>query len=543
MIKNPILPGFNPDPCICRRDKDFYIAVSTFEWMPGIPIYHSQDLKNWELYTHILTDDEQVDLKKLPSAKGLWAPCLTYCEEEGLFYVVYGVMNSMNARYFDIDNYLITAKDIRGPWSKPVYLHSAGFDASLFHDSEKKYIVSLQWETRDNYNKPGYICLVEYDPEKKIVQGYPKQIWSGGTDRGCLEAPHLTKHGEYYYLMCAEGGTGYNHCVTMARSKSVYGPYEPDPIGPILTSNPGDFSERGDVDHLKTRHYNPAAPLQKAGHGSYVDLPNGETYMVHLCSRPFLPELRCTLGRETAIQKMEWTGDGWLRMAGGGAMVSDEVPEPDLPETLVKPPITFDDFDSPELSNVYYAPRIMPHRFTDLNTRPGWVRLRGQESLASLNEVSFLARKLTSLQVRITVKMDFTPLIPQHSAGLAMYYDNMDYFSLEKYYSEALGGQALLMTVMENGKRRQYLEERTLVKSDAPLFLRLHISGRESRFAWSYDGEAFTNIGPAHDTSKLSDEYCAYGEFTGTMAGIFCVDRMFRRQYADFDFFEYAVEE
>lgn len=543
MIKNPILPGFNPDPCICRRDKDFYIAVSTFEWMPGIPIYHSQDLKNWELYTHILTDDEQVDLKKLPSAKGLWAPCLTYCEEEGLFYVVYGVMNSMNARYFDIDNYLITAKDIRGPWSKPVYLHSAGFDASLFHDSEKKYIVSLQWETRDNYNKPGYICLVEYDPEKKIVQGYPKQIWYGGTDRGCLEAPHLTKHGEYYYLMCAEGGTGYNHCVTMARSKSVYGPYEPDPIGPILTSNPGDFSERGDVDHLKTRHYNPAAPLQKAGHGSYVDLLNGETYMVHLCSRPFLPELRCTLGRETAIQKMEWTGDGWLRMAGGGAMVSDEVPEPDLPETLVKPPITFDDFDSPELSNVYYAPRIMPHRFTDLNTRPGWVRLRGQESLASLNEVSFLARKLTSLQVRITVKMDFTPLIPQHSAGLAMYYDNMDYFSLEKYYSEALGGQALLMTVMENGKRRQYLEERTLVKSDAPLFLRLHISGRESRFAWSYDGEAFTNIGPAHDTSKLSDEYCAYGEFTGTMAGIFCVDRMFRRQYADFDFFEYAVEE
>ena len=543
MIKNPILPGFNPDPCICRRDKDFYIAVSTFEWMPGIPIYHSQDLKNWELYTHILTDDEQVDLKKLPSAKGLWAPCLTYCEEEGLFYVVYGVMNSMNARYFDIDNYLITAKDIRGPWSKPVYLHSAGFDASLFNDSEKKYIVSLQWETRDNYNKPGYICLVEYDPEKKIVQGYPKQIWSGGTDRGCLEAPHLTKHGEYYYLMCAEGGTGYNHCVTMARSKSVYGPYEPDPIGPILTSNPGDFSERGDVDHLKTRHYNPAAPLQKAGHGSYVDLLNGETYMVHLCSRPFLPELRCTLGRETAIQKMEWTGDGWLRMAGGGAMVSDEVPEPDLPETLVKPPITFDDFDSPELSNVYYAPRIMPHRFTDLNTRPGWVRLRGQESLASLNEVSFLARKLTSLQVRITVKMDFTPLIPQHSAGLAMYYDNMDYFSLEKYYSEALGGQALLMTVMENGKRRQYLEERTLVKSDAPLFLRLHISGRESRFAWSYDGEAFTNIGPAHDTSKLSDEYCAYGEFTGTMAGIFCVDRMFRRQYADFDFFEYAVEE
>lgn len=115
MIHNPILPGFNPDPCICRKGDDYYLAVSTFEWFPGIPIYHSRDLKHWELYTHVLTDDEKVDLKKLPSAKGVWAPCLTYCEAEDTFYVVYGVMNSMNARYFDVDNYLVTAKDIRDP--------------------------------------------------------------------------------------------------------------------------------------------------------------------------------------------------------------------------------------------------------------------------------------------------------------------------------------------------------------------------------------------------------------------------------------------
>ena len=122
MIVNPILPGFNPDPCICRKGDDYYMAVSTFEWFPGIPVYHSRDLKNWELYTHVITDDEKVDLKKLPSAKGIWAPCLTYCEEEDMFYVVYGVMKSMNARYFDVDNFLICAKDIRGPWSEPVYL-------------------------------------------------------------------------------------------------------------------------------------------------------------------------------------------------------------------------------------------------------------------------------------------------------------------------------------------------------------------------------------------------------------------------------------
>jgi len=117
MIKNPILTGFNPDPCICRKGDDFYIAVSSFEWLPGIPIYHSKDLKHWELYTHVLTLNSQVELRKLPSAKGVWAPCLTYCEEEDSFYVIYGVMNSMNARYFDVDNYLIKAKDIRGPWT------------------------------------------------------------------------------------------------------------------------------------------------------------------------------------------------------------------------------------------------------------------------------------------------------------------------------------------------------------------------------------------------------------------------------------------
>ena len=370
MIKNPIFKGFNPDPCICRKGDDYYIAVSTFEWMPGIPIYHSKDMKNWELYTHVLTD-EQVDLKKLPSAKGIWAPCLTYCEEEDLFYVVYGVMNSMNARYFDVDNYLVTAKDIRGPWSEPVYLHSAGFDASILHDDDgRKWIVSLEWETREGYEKPGVICLVEYSPKEKAVVGYPKRIWRGGTDRGCIEAPHLTKRNGYYYIMCAEGGTGYNHCVTMGRSKNVWGPYEGDPKNPIVTSVPGESNERHDPDHLKPKYFNPDSVLQKSGHGSYVETSLGEVYLVHLCSRPFAPELRCTLGRETAIQKMEWTEDGWLRMADGDNLAKEYVEESKLPEYPVPQIPDFDDFDGEELGNWYYAPRIMPQSFADVKARP-----------------------------------------------------------------------------------------------------------------------------------------------------------------------------
>ena len=543
MIKNPILSGFNPDPCICRKGEDYYMAVSSFEWFPGIPVYHSKDLKNWELYTHVLTDDSLVDLKKLPSAKGIWAPCLTYCEKEDLFYVVYGVMNSMNARYFDVDNYLITAKDIKGPWSEPVYIHSSGFDASILHDDDgRKYIVSLEWETREGYEKPGAICMVEYSKEKKEIVGYPKRIWSGGTDRGCIEAPHLTKRGDYYYIMCAEGGTGYGHSVTMGRAKNVWGPYEGDPTNPILTSIPGDFYERHDPDHLKPKYFNPESVLQKSGHGSYVETQLGEVYMVNLTARPFVPELRCTLGRETAIQKMKWTDDGWLRMYDDSNLAKEYVEESKLPEYKVPEIPDLDDFDSEELGLQYYAPRIMPSSFADVKARPGYVRIRGQESRCSLNKVSILARKLTSVYATVTTKMEFKPEVHQHSAGLIMYYDNMNYIYLRKYYSETLGQSALSVIHLENGEKTEFLNTRIPV-DECPVYLRLKVEGRQSYFEWSYDGEVYNKIGKVFDTTKFSDEYCKYGEFTGTFVGLTCADRVKHKHYADFDFFNYEADE
>lgn len=543
MIKNPILPGFNPDTCICRKSDDYYIAVSSFEWFPGIPIYHSKDLKNWELYTHVLTDDKMVDLKKLPSAKGIWAPCLTYCEKEDLFYVVYGVMNSMNARYFDVDNYIISAKDIKGPWSEPVYIHSSGFDASIFHDDDgKKYIVSLEWETREGYEKPGAICIVEYSPKKKEIIGYPQKIWSGGTDRGCIEAPHLTKRGDYYYIMCAEGGTGYGHSVTMGRSKNILGPFEKDPKNPIVTSIPGDFNERHDPDHLKPKYFNPKSVLQKSGHGSYVETPLGEVYLVHLTARPFVPELRCTLGRETAIQKMKWTEDGWLRMEDGSNFAKQYVDESNIKEYRVEKCPDFDDFDKGELGLQYYSPRIMPSSFADVKARPGYVRIRGQESRCSLNKVSILARKLTSVYAVVTTKMEFIPYVHQHSAGFIMYYDNMNYIYLRKYYSDTLKHSAISVIHLENGEKTEFINTRTRVE-DSPIYFRLVIEGRKSHFEWSYDGTNYSVIGKIFDTTKFSDEYCKYGEFTGTFVGITCTDRVLHKHYADFDFFEYIAYE
>jgi xylan 1,4-beta-xylosidase len=302
------------------------------------------------------------------------------------------------------------------------------------------------------------------------------------------------------------------------------------------------LTERDDADHLKPKYYNQNSILQKSGHGSYVNLPNGEVYLVHLCSRPFAPELRCTLGRETAIEKMRWTEDNWLRMADGGIMAQMEVPEPNLPEVFLPKTPEFDDFDSGVLGKFYYAPRISPQSFADVTARPGYVRIRGQESRTSLNKVSILARKLTSVHCQITTKMDFEPLVYQHSAGLIIYYDNMNYINLRKYYSASLQHSAIGIIQLENGERTEYLDTKVKVE-DKPIFFRLKIEGRKLYFMWSYDNKDYVRIGKEFDTTKFSDEYCKYGEFTGTMVGLTCADHLFHKHYADFDFFEYLADE
>ena len=540
-IQNPILSGFHADPCLCRKGDDYYLAVSSFEWFPGIPVYHSRDMKHWELYAHVLADAHTCDLKRLPSAKGVRAPCLTYCAREDLFYVVYGILNSTNAPYFDVDNYLVTAKDPRGPWSEPVYLHSAGLDASLFHDEDgRKWLVSLEWETRSGYDKPGAICLVEYDPVAKAIRGRPHPIWRGGTDRGCLEGPHLTKHNGYYYLMCAEGGTGYYHCVTMARAKSIWGPYKADPQNPILTSVAENRNERADTDHLKPRYYNPYSPLQKCGHGSYVETSLGEIFLVHLCARPFLPELRCTLGRETALQKMCWTEDGWLRLACGGNLAQATVKASALPDHEWPAIAEKDDFETDKLGIQYYSPRIAPDSFCDLRSRPGWLRMRGQEFATSLNRVSLLARKLTSVYAEVITKVDFEPEIFQHSAGLMLYYDNMNFAYLRKYWSGTLGGPALSVLRMDNGNKTVFSASRRAAP-EGPVWMKLLLHGRSAQFGFSADGSHWQQIGPAFDTSEFADEYSRYGGFTGCFVGLSCVDQLQHQKCADFDFFLYRV--
>ncbi len=280
-IENPVIPGMAPDPSIIRIGEDYYIATSTFHWQPGIQIFHSRDLANWQLVGHVLVRNE-VELRGTNTPAGVWAPHLSYDEQEKKFWLVYCHMQNMAGREFNADTYAMWSEDITGQWSKPIYLSSIGFDPALYHEDGRHYLSLLEWETRTGYQKPGHLVLAEADLANGSIKGKWHRLTTGFTTRGCVEAPQIYKHEDWYYLLAASGGTGYAHGIEMGRARDIYGPYEPNPSGePIITSSPGHLFSLGDPDAGHFEMYNPHSLMQKAGHGSLVETTTGEWYMAH----------------------------------------------------------------------------------------------------------------------------------------------------------------------------------------------------------------------------------------------------------------------
>src|SRR5580765_4667571 len=339
MIRNPILAGFNPDPSIVRVGDDYFIATSTFEWFPGMQIHHSRDLVNWRLLTRPLRNARQLNMLGDPDSCGIWAPCLTHAD--GLFWLIYtdvkrygrtSVGGASGASLRDFHNYMVTAKTIDGEWSDPIAINSSGFDPSLFHDDDgRKWFLNMLWDHRPGNNRFAGIVAQEYSPKEKKLIGERVNIFKG-TPLGLTEAPHLYKRDGWYYLLTAEGGTAFGHAVTMARSRNVLGPYELHPNTTIITARD-----------------RPDARLQRAGHADLVETQDGDTYMAYLCGRPLKNRGRCTLGRETAIQKMQWR-DGWLYTEGEPGLPQLKTPAPDLkPHPFPATPAR-DEFDAPNLA-------------------------------------------------------------------------------------------------------------------------------------------------------------------------------------------------
>ncbi len=525
-IQNPILKGFNPDPSIVRVADDYYIATSTFEWYPGVQIHHSKDLIHWRLATRPLNRASQLDLRGNGDSCGVWAPCLTYAD--GLFWLVYSDVKRREGNFKDVHNYVVTAPRIEGPWSDPVYLNSSGFDASLFHDDDgRKWLVNLVWDHRARPTKFGGILLQQYDAGTKRLIGPAYNIFPG-SPLGKTEGPHLYKRGDFYYLVTAEGGTGYGHAVTMARSRTITGPYELHPQRHIVTS-------RGFPD----------AELQRAGHGDIVDTAAGETYLVHLAGRPIAGLQRCPRGRETAIQKMQWDDDGWLRTCGAPQEPQMQVPAPDLPcHRFPEEPIRHD-FDSKTLPLAFQWLRTpFPERIFTLDARPGHLRLIGRESIGSSFEQSLVARRQTSLAYRAETVVDAHPKNYQQMAGLIAYYNRCAFHYLALTFDEVAGTCLQVFSCAGDwpiGNLTIPLEQPVAVPADQPVRLRVDVNDCALRFFYAIGTGAWTRIGPVGDASLLSDEVGQgdHGNFTGAFVGMAAHDVSGQAMTADFDYFEY----
>ncbi|MBR4083864.1 MAG: glycoside hydrolase family 43 protein [Lachnospiraceae bacterium] len=305
--KNPIMPGFYPDPSICAVGEDYYLINSTFSYFPGLSLMHSKDLVHWEQIGNVMNRNSQLPLMQAGHSQGLFAPTIRYFN--GTFYVI-----CTNVSHGG--NYIVTATNPEGPWSEPYYLEGAdGIDPSLFFDDDGRcyYIGTHPNPDGVKYNGDWYIYIQEVDIKNMKLIGEHKNVWNGAM-KGVHwpEGPHIYKKDDYYYIMHAEGGTGPEHAVTICRSKDIWGPYENNFCNPILTH----------------RHLGFDYPIKYVGHADLIETPAGEWFMTMLAVRPI--EGFTTMGRETFLAKVTWE-NGWPVVNPGVGILTDTV-EINLPE-------------------------------------------------------------------------------------------------------------------------------------------------------------------------------------------------------------------
>jgi xylan 1,4-beta-xylosidase len=370
--------------------------------------------------------------------------------------------------------------------------------------------------------------LQEYSVAEKRLIGPRTNIFAG-TPLGLTEAPHLYKRNGVYYLLTAEGGTGWGHAVTMARSTSLTGPYELHPEAYIMSA----------------RH-RPDAALQRAGHADLVETQSGETYMVYLCGRPLRNRGRCTLGRETALARMEWGPDGWLRTADGqGGLPSVEVEAPALPAHPFPAPALREDFDDAFLPLAFQWLRTPhPDEILSLTARPGHLRLIGRESIGSLFRQSVVARRQQSHCYSASTRMEFEPEHFQQAAGLVAYYGGTKFHYLHVSHDETVGKHLRVMSALPDQVQADAFTPPVPIPS-GPIELRVEVDHERLLFAYRIGQGAWQWLPHPLDASILSDEATAPGapNFTGAFVGMAGQDTSGAGHPADFDWFEYRERE
>ena len=552
MIQNPILPGFYPDPSICRVEDDFYLVTSSFSYYPGVPIFHSKDLVHWEQLGHVLDRPSQLPCSYEMISGGIFAPTIRY--HEGVFYMITTNM-SMGCK-----NFVVTATDPKGPWSEMHIIEGAdGIDPSLFFDEDgKAYYTGT---TRVNESDGNYqaIWCSEIDVKEMKLVGERRILWRGAMFNSYApEGPHLYKKDGWYYLLIAEGGTEHMHAVTIARSKEIMGTYEGYQGNPILTH----------------RHLGKMYPICNVGHADLVELKDGSWYMVMLASR-LMDGYHKILGRETFLVPVTWE-DGWPIVSPGTGKVEASYPHPkSLPEHCFQeealPFQTNTDFEEEELGlewNMLGAPKGQFYSLEDSclklkvlkNELVPW-ELDGLSANVferipmfhgGNGDVSFLGRRQQHLSFKAKTLMYFKPK-KDEAAGMVIIQNDANQLRLEIRRTEDDKIEATCIrtqTFIREGK--QYFEETTVGSSllnessafhsddqkEMAFHLKVTGNGVYYSFYVSLDGETDHTIAENVDGSFMGSETC--GGFVGAYIGLyaFC-DKEDRDAYAAFDYFTY----
>ncbi|PWI14631.1 xylan 1,4-beta-xylosidase [Streptomyces sp. Act143] len=593
VLRNPVLRGFAPDPSLVRAGDWYYVATSSFEWFPTVPIHRSRDLAHWEYAGHVRGAAPGDSLAGVPDSGGVWAPSLSWDGER--FWVVYSVVRSVGTPYFDLDTYVSTAVVPDGPWTAPRRVASHGFDPALCHGEDGRlWLLNMQSDHRPGGRRFAGIVLTELDRETLVPVGETQLLLQ---HERLVEGPKLLRRGDWYYLVLAEGGTGFEHGVLVARSRARTGPYELDDR-PLLTA-------RDD----------PQVPLQKAGHAELVETPNGEWVLSHLAARPLRTPggPRCPLGRETAVQAVVWDEDGWPRLRHGGHHPAVEV-EIDVPangrpaETppvegelgrtgrrkghLAETPPAEGEPGRPGRSKGKGLPAETPPTdgelgwptkskgkgplaetppaegalgwpwstlrgpvdpsWADTEARPGWIRLRGRHGPESRWAHSLLAQRITEHRAEAEVTVEARPRSFTEAAGLVLWYNTEAYLALDLTWAEPEGegqrgqqwrgaGRTVLSLVeRDEGGIRQVAVAG--VDAEGPVTLGVSVEDGTARF-WYAAAGIRTRVGPPLDFTKLSDDHGSKLRFTGALAGIHAVDLVHGAFTADFGGFRLICRE
>jgi xylan 1,4-beta-xylosidase len=520
---NPILAGFYPDPSICRVGDDYYLVNSTFAYYPGIPVFHSKDLVNWRLIGYVIDRPDELNYDSLGVSRGIFAPAIRY--HDGTFYVTCTFVDGGG-------NFVCTAKNPAGPWSKPVWLPQvSGIDPSLFFDNDgKAYLVynSVAPDNRPLYNGHRTIRIRSFDTHKLAVNDDEKILVNGGTDieekPQWIEGPHIFKVGEYYFLICAQGGTQENHSEVVFKSKSVWGPYHPYEDNPILTQ----------------RDLNPKRkdPITCTGHADFVETQNGTWWAVFLGCQPYPPYEKdyYNTGRETFLAPVTWK-NGWPTIVPHGHEVSYHYPFPLHPfeakgELRYSGDIEYiDSFDSDKLDLNWEFLRAPHERWYSLSKKRGYlaIRLRPETVSGKMNP-SFLGRRQQNKCCSASTALEFSPNSENEKAGLIVFQNETHFY----YLCVSMHDGQKVVQLFKSIDTSNAVNNMELIASQAigsnnvkkEVYLRIEASGPYYFFSYSVEPDKWVLIrtGSSRNDDRVDASYLSTnvaGGFVGCMFGLY----------------------